>query len=70
MTVENVREYGIEIAEAPDGSPVGLLTHDENILELEFVQAAMQLRNTNEEAFRTLWDVLDHLLTAPAGMSA
>lgn len=70
MTLENAREYGIEIAEAPDGSPVGLLTHDDDILELDFVQAVMQLRNTNEDAFRTLWDVLDHLLTAPIGMSA
>lgn len=70
MTPENASEYGIEIAEAPDGTSVGLLTHDDDILELDFVQAVMQLRNTNEDAFRTLWDVLDHLLTAPPGMSA
>lgn len=53
-----------------EGTTVSLLTSEDEMIELEFVKAAMELRRTNEQAFEVLWDLLDVLMRSPPALEA
>jgi hypothetical protein len=53
-----------------DGDQVPLLTNSDDLIELDFVRQAMELRRTNEKAFGVLWDLLDVLTEAPPALEA
>jgi hypothetical protein len=65
-------EFWLEEVETSEG-PVRILAGGEGgqlLLEWEFVAAVMRLRESNEDAFALVWDLVEKLELVPGAVSA